>query len=793
MKIKKTNFLNQLMGGFMCRRLVLALVLFTMAFAVSAQDYMFPSSNPPANLEASGLQQYVCLMWDDIAYSGRKGTPYETATGQPWNEISRVEGYQFKPWHSSKNEFNLNEGDIGATWAVRNVLPQGNNPDGSSRNMSFFVITGQMAPVTWKTGWVENPQPGDVWGWKEQTFTTVSWADPTKTVLAPVCWGREYEVLTNGGSDKEEEPHTVRMYTEIMSSGNELGCHSLDHMETNSGLPQSMWPNSGEGFDPGVGAEVDLYGKPVPEQYAAWDVIGWDAYAGCKVTKECWKGALQLAEAELTEYLSASVSGGQISGFRAPRLEMNGNGLLALKELGYTYDCSIEEGFEDNMNGSNAPWPYTFDNGSPSHWTRKDAGEIIPFTQYPVGLWEVPVGVFIVPENIREAVWDHGYKIFQNAPDAGQWEPLESWRKHGRISGFDFNMLILWGMTKDHWVATLKHNLDLRIAGNRAPMCLGLHSDYFTPMYDLATLLNDYNRSSYGMVVDSNWKTWRDRKDGLLEFVQYAQTKGVNFISANEMIGKMRQLQAQDNPGPEYAYTNAPWEFFKSGTSTTNTQSFVGNITNANVSVAAGEVYCGYSAYAGPGKFKGLTHIACTYNTSVPIKLRLIMNTDKDWEVLLNNVNSEVNSGKIPLSAFHYNPYDMGAQDKPWTGDIEAIAVQVAIPNLTGAQSATLNVKDLKLYGANPTGIINNTVQYHSLNAVKLKDLSKYNMTLNLTKAGKYSVNILSANGRVVQSFKNRNFTAGINNLRLNGLPSGLYMINVYGKKLHGTMKAVVL
>jgi len=778
----------------MYSKMLTALALLAMVFTVTAQDYMFPSSNPPANLKPSEVQQYVCLMWDDIAYSGRKGTPYETATGQPWNEISRVEGdtYQFKPWHSSKNAFNLKEGDIGASWAVRNVLPSGNNPDGSKRTMSFFVITGQMAPVTWKTGWVENPQPGDVWGWKEQAFTTVNWADPTKTVLAPVCWGREYEVLTNGGSEKEEEPHTVRMYTEIISTGFELGCHTLDHMETNSGLPQSFWPNSGEGFDPGVGAEVDLYGKAVPEQYPAWDVIGWDAYAGCKVSKECWKGALELAEAELEEYLSATVANGKIFGFRAPRLEMNSNGLVALKERGYTYDCSIEEGFEESMNGTNAPWPFTFDNGSPSHWTRKDNGEIVPFEQYPAGLWEVPVGVFIVPENIREEVWNHGYEIFQNAPDANEWESLESWRKHGRISGFDFNMLILWGMTKDHWVATLKHNLDLRLQNNKAPFCLGLHSDYFTPMYDLATLLNDYNASSYGLVVTKNWNTWRTRQEGLLEFVQYAQSQGVNFIGANELIKKMRELQAQDNPGKEFAYTGAKWEFFKTGTSTTNTQSYTGNITSANVTVAAGEVYCGYEVYEGVNRFKGLTHISLTYNTTEPLKLILLMNGDKPWEVVLNNVDSEINSGKIPLSAFHYNPYDVGTQKEINTNNIEGIAIKIDIPNLGNQTSATLNVKDVILYGANPTGIIS-SVQDFMMNSISLKEINKNCLKLKVGDAGKYTVNVLSANGRIIQSFRNMNLSSGINSFRLNNLSNGIYMINVIGKEIQGTLKAIIM
>jgi len=731
-------------------------------------------------------------MWDDIAYSGRKGTPYETAPNQKWADISRVGGYQFKSWHTSKNTLNLQQGDIGASWAISKVLPTGNNPDGSKRTMNFYVITGQMAPVTWKTGWVENPQAGDVWGWKKETFTTVNWADPTKTVLAPVCWGREYEVLTSGGAEKEEEPHTVNMYKEIIAAGHGMGCHSLDHMETNSGMPKKYFTaNSGEGFDPGTGAEVDLNGKAWKEQYAAWDVIGWDYLAGCKVSKECWKAALQLAEAELTEYLSLSVANGKVQGFRAPRLEMNSNGLFALKELGYTYDCSIEEGFEDNMNGGNAPWPYTFDNGSPSHWTRKDGGDKIPFEQYPAGLWEVPVGVFIVPENIRDEVWAHGNEINENAPDKEEWETLDSWKKHGRITAFDFNMFILWGMTKEHFVNTLKYNLDLRMNNNKAPFCMGIHCDYFTPMYDNATLLSDYNKTSYGLVVTKNWNTWKTRQEAVIEFAQYAQSKGCNFISADQLITRMRELQAQDKPGTEYAYTNAKWEFVKTGTSTTNTQTYTGNITNANVTVAAGEVYCGYQVYEGPGRFKGLTHIALTYNATAPLKMLLQMSNDKPWEVTLNNVNADIASGKIPLSAFHYNPNDMGTQTQLNTAYIQSIVVEVAIPNHTAQQSVTLNVRDLKLYGANPAGIIN-LFQNTLVSGISVKGFAKNSLKLDVDHAGKYTVSVLSANGRAITSFNKVNLRAGSNTFALNNLSSGVYLINVSSTKMQKAVKAII-
>src|SRR5438270_370501 len=67
-----------------------------------------------------------------------------------------------------------------------------------------------------------------------------------------------------------------------------------------------------------------------------------------------------------------------IQGFRAPRLEVNDNGLNALKAIGYQYDENLEEILPegqvdaaiavdtDGKKGFNwVPWPYTLDNGSP--------------------------------------------------------------------------------------------------------------------------------------------------------------------------------------------------------------------------------------------------------------------------------------------------------------------------------------------------------------------------------------------------------------------------------------------
>jgi hypothetical protein len=63
-------------------------------------------------------------------------------------------------------------------------------------------------------------------------------------------------------------------------------------------------------------------------------------------------------------------------------------------------------------------------------------------------------------------------------------------------------------MTKAEVVAMLKYNLDMRIAGNRAPMLFGAHTDYYNTKY----------------TAPEN-ATTTERQEALEEFIQYALSK----------------------------------------------------------------------------------------------------------------------------------------------------------------------------------------------------------------------------------------------------------------------------
>ena len=165
---------------------------------------------------------------------------------------------------------------------------------------------------------------------------------------------------------------------------------------------------------------------------------------------------------------------------------------------------------------------------------------------------------------------------------------------------------------------------------------------------------------------------------------------------------------------------------------------------------------------------------------------------DKNWQVLLNNVGPEVNSGIIPLAAFDYFPNDTGIYKAINTFRITGITIQVAYPNLKTAQTVTFTIKDVKLYYT-PGGIIN-------ANRSDVNGSIGFNGTpgslLKLTnRAGTsyYAINLFSANGRAIQSLKNIKLNTGTNSIRLNNLSKGIYLITITGKNLRRIFRTAIM
>lgn len=159
----------------------------------------------------------------------------------------------------------------------------------------------------------------------------------------------------------------------------------------------------------------------------------------------------------------------EIKGFRTPFLAHNENMLKAVEKMGFVYDCSIEEGLEDDKDGivpdgTNFRFPYKFDNG----------------------IWELPAYALIVPENLREKY------------------------KTDKVTGFDWNYFVEYEMTAEDVLAMLKHTLDLRLKGNHAPFLLGAHTGIYSEVQDAEPTVQI---------------SIKERRKVIEDFLDYAQTK----------------------------------------------------------------------------------------------------------------------------------------------------------------------------------------------------------------------------------------------------------------------------
>jgi peptidoglycan/xylan/chitin deacetylase (PgdA/CDA1 family) len=209
----------------------------------------------------------------------------------------------------------------------------------------------------------------------------------------------------------------------------------------------------------------------------------------------------------------------QLVGWRTPLLATNDVLMPVLKAHGVWYDASLEEGFQDDQDGTNFLWPYTLDKGSPGDAflaARGSQDSKAPITRH-AGLWELPVYTVITPPEIRATL---KYRV--------NWFD----EQNGKISGSDFNLLThaLFQMNKAEFLATLKHTLDLRLRGNRAPFLITLHSDYYSPEFTYAPRI-----------------THAERRAAIEEFLDYALSKPeVRVRSHKEIFDWMRSPAAME-------------------------------------------------------------------------------------------------------------------------------------------------------------------------------------------------------------------------------------------------------
>jgi hypothetical protein len=248
------------------------------------------------------------------------------------------------------------------------------------------------------------------------------------------------------------------------------------------------------------------------------------SHGGRPFTVDQWKAEIRAC----TDFLTSGgvLRAAELRGFRAPYLDYDDATLSAIDELGFRYDCSIEEGHADDDDGTDYFWPYTLDNASPGHTRRvrltQPENALAELSSH-AGLWELPVYALIAPPDDRCA--EYGVPSGFRARLESRQPLLNA--ANGKIIGFDYN---LWApvagegfaMTRAEFLATTKYSFDQHYAGNRAPFLLGGHTAFY---------VEEWNENAPGTPLAA------DRRTAMEELLVYTASKpAVRVVAHCELL-----------------------------------------------------------------------------------------------------------------------------------------------------------------------------------------------------------------------------------------------------------------
>ncbi|HEY8089368.1 MAG TPA: polysaccharide deacetylase family protein, partial [Polyangiaceae bacterium] len=208
---------------------------------------------------------------------------------------------------------------------------------------------------------------------------------------------------------------------------------------------------------------------------------------GIAYTADQWSPEIAECTSALVSGLSTPGNPLHVTGFRSPYLHYDDALFTVLVNDGFAYDTSIMGCWADAQTGKSCTWPYTMENGSP------DANTI--FTKFSgrnvaaVGnhaIWEMPVAVVFVPDDSLAAQYGFTAGLRQRVANAvaGEGNPNFFEQATGKFVGMDISLLLDGKMTHAEALATLEYTLDLRLAGNRAPMIFVAHTHVYASAWD---------------------------------------------------------------------------------------------------------------------------------------------------------------------------------------------------------------------------------------------------------------------------------------------------------------------
>lgn len=504
---------------------------------------------------------------------------------------------------------------------------------------------------------------------------------------------------------------------------------------------------------------------------------------------------------QCSKYIINELGIPEVRGFRTPYLAFQPAGLTfkAAKDLGMIYDCSVENGTQSSdIQWTRPNFPWTLD---------KTITAISGAGSTP-GLWEIPHVNFI--KKTEQAAMQKGF-------DSGLWPT-------GADKGLNLRgpqmLEYLQGTLDLHYgKRKIKYSweTDSTIAGNRAPMDIGLHSDYYS------VVASDPKNPDHNPQYLTMASTVQERRKALKDFVDYALTlPDVRIVTMYDIVRWMQNPTRLDDLTAKslYEYTknkasanllslvktvNAVGTAGSSiveQNSTANTRAFTATIDN-NSSYVAGRKADLKLKFG--STFEGVNGITVTYSSAFPLMVSFeqsdlaadkasyyftlpatVMRDEDDKLSIVETKTVTIPVSSRTIGQPYWNP-------KKGTLNL-ALSDELVISPLASdtLKTGKFTLNNIQVFGSDKFG--GGTV------AVEKTPTTQKDFRMNVVgssvefqaaSSGVYQLELFTANGRMI-SQATHSVAAGPVSLPLQSVAPGAYILRIGTQSMNATQRVII-
>lgn len=450
-----------------------------------------------------------------------------------------------------------------------------------------------------------------------------------------------------------------------------------------------------------------------------------------------------------------------IFGFRTPYLasSISDNTSFRLtRDLGILYDCTLDNGMQGNQPADWAfnGWPGMMNDG----WG--------PYTAVATkGLWQIPNAIFQVTEGGTFS--DKGF-------DSGP----KGWPG---------------GATAEGMFKQMKSAIDWSYNKNRAPIDLGLHSDYYS----------NVAQNTSGTAASKFSTPLAERQKALVMLLDYIENElpDARVVKKIEIIRWMRNPVLLEDKSRNTELTFG--ESAKKTTLSTGANSFVSAGSSAEISgneatVTVKDEVDNWEpdSYAGmkwdlSGSLEGSHSLRVTYKSDLPLRLMFVQDDMSEKEkgyygIGLPTTLGETKTVELPIVTDYIEPPRPYVASKTLDlSKVNAVALvgQVFDTTMSGTFSA-----DIDIYGG-AVSVAKPSATTHQ-KGIALERVTAKSAQLTVPADGAYKVEIFTYSGKRLFS-ETLNLNAGANQMKWNRvLAEGYYLTKISSDNVSVTLRSVV-